>query len=150
MLRRSVLSSCWNKRFKGVHRTAVASYQYLKSLEDFPDGVKYYCSRDPNILENEIPLTEKPKSFTSNQFFWESQPRTIFITRKETKKSLEFLYTIATWVKSKFPKAKLLIEESNIGELAKTDLPIYVFPSSQKKELSRITDVIICLGGDGR
>lgn len=124
------------------------------SLFDLPDKVETYSTRDSGIseLENQIPISEKPKSFTCNQFFWKTEgPRTFFVTRKESPQSLQHLIEMSTWIKSNYPNTKLLIEESNIGSLKDGDqLPIYVFPSKQRTELSRVVDIIICLGGDGR
>jgi NAD kinase len=103
-------------------------------------------------MEERIPWTEQPRSFTCNQFFWGrgQSPRTIFVSRKETPQSLDCLYDIARWVKEEHPTARILIEESNVGELnALEDLPIFVFPTSERNQLSRIVDFIVCLGGDG-
>src|SRR3990167_2140516 len=137
-----------------THWRCCLSYQNIKmiSLYDIPSRVETYQEKIhfPPTVQNEKFITGQ-EPITNNQLFWANRkPEIIFVSRKDTPQSLYYLHQIAMWIKFNHPKTKLLVENGNATAFDATDLPVYTFLSSEKSELSRITDFVLCLGGDGR
>ncbi|CAM0142433.1 unnamed protein product [Umbelopsis sp. WA50703] len=81
---------------------------------------------------------------------WNQRPRTVLIIKKPNDiKTEAALVDVANWLHKEYPDLNIVVEPE-VAEHFRERLPfVYVIPSDQKGEYTRVIDFAITLGGDG-
>ncbi|KAF9933215.1 NADH kinase pos5 [Linnemannia zychae] len=81
---------------------------------------------------------------------WEEGPRTILIIKKPNDELTDkALIDVATWIKAKYPHTNIVVEPDVAENFAKSLPFIYTIPEGNRDEYTRVTDLVVTLGGDG-
>ncbi|KAF9420708.1 NADH kinase pos5 [Podila epigama] len=81
---------------------------------------------------------------------WEDGPRTVLIIKKPNDELTDkTLIEVATWIHDRYPHMNIVVEPDVAQEFAKVLPFVYVIPDDKRVEYTRVTDLVITLGGDG-
>ncbi|KAF9295770.1 NADH kinase pos5 [Linnemannia elongata] len=81
---------------------------------------------------------------------WEEGPRTILIIKKPNDDLTDkALVDVASWIHTKYPHTNIVVEP-DVADAFADSLPfVYTIPEGKRVEYTRVTDLVITLGGDG-
>ncbi|KAK3811454.1 MAG: ATP-NAD kinase-like domain-containing protein [Linnemannia gamsii] len=81
---------------------------------------------------------------------WDEGPRTILIIKKPNDEQTDkALVDVASWIHTKYPHTNVVVEP-DVAEAFAESLPfVYTIPEGKRVEYTRVTDLVITLGGDG-
>ncbi|KAG0267071.1 NADH kinase pos5 [Mortierella polycephala] len=132
-----------------------------KLTSELPTKVKMILDTPGESSKDITPIFDKEPSREIRQSFgttyggnyklsWEDGPRTILIIKKPHDEHTDkALIQVATWIHKEYPHANVVVEPSVAKEFAK-DLPfVYTIPDGKRVEYTRVTDLVVTLGGDG-
>ncbi|KAG0316763.1 NADH kinase pos5 [Dissophora globulifera] len=81
---------------------------------------------------------------------WEEEPRTILIIKKpEDEKTDKALVDVASWIHATYPHMNVVVEPDVAQEFAEQLPFLYTIPDNRRAEYTRVTDLVVTLGGDG-
>ncbi|KAF9937208.1 NADH kinase pos5 [Mortierella alpina] len=81
---------------------------------------------------------------------WEDGPRTILIIKKPNDEQTDnALVDVASWIHSQYPHINVVVEPDVAEEFAEQLPFVYSVPEGKRVEYTRVTDLVITLGGDG-
>ncbi|KAG0032596.1 NADH kinase pos5 [Podila clonocystis] len=81
---------------------------------------------------------------------WEDGPKTVLIIKKpHDEQTDKTLIEVASWIHEKYPHMNVIVEPDVAQEFAEQLPFVYVIPEGKRVEYTRVTDLVITLGGDG-
>ncbi|KAF9113227.1 NADH kinase pos5 [Mortierella sp. AM989] len=81
---------------------------------------------------------------------WEDTPRTILIIKKQNDEQTDkALIDVASWIHSKYPQMNVVVEPDVAQEFSRQLPFLYTIPENKRDEYTRVTDLVVTLGGDG-
>ncbi|KAG0363455.1 ATP-NAD kinase-like domain-containing protein [Gamsiella multidivaricata] len=132
-----------------------------KLTSELPTRIKMILDT-PGVFPKDLaPNTDKEPSREIVQSFgttyggnymlqWEDAPRTILIIKKPNDELTDkALVDVATWIHSTYPHMNVVVEPEVAHEFAGRLPFLYTIPDNKRVEYTRVTDLVVTLGGDG-
>ncbi|KAF8980981.1 NADH kinase pos5 [Entomortierella lignicola] len=112
-------------------------------------------SKDLAPETNNEPSREIRQSFGTTyggnyKLQWEEAPRTILIIKKQNDEQTDkSLVEVASWIHSNYPHMNVVVEPDVAREFSGKLPFLYTIPDNKRDEYTRVTDLVVTLGGDG-
>ncbi|KAG0325444.1 NADH kinase pos5, partial [Podila humilis] len=81
---------------------------------------------------------------------WHDGPKTVLIIKKPNDEQTDkTLIEVANWIHERYPTMNVVVEPDVAQEFAEKLPFVHVIPEGKRVEYTRVTDLVITLGGDG-
>ncbi|KAF9576775.1 NADH kinase pos5 [Mortierella alpina] len=117
-------------------------------IERFDSPLGQHTGKD--LIKSSLRAHEEDPLIGNYKLKWEDGPRTILIIKKPNDEQTDnALIDVASWIHSQYPQVNVVVEPDVAEEFADLLPFVYSIPEGKRVEYTRVTDLVITLGGDG-
>ncbi|KAF9174694.1 NADH kinase pos5 [Mortierella sp. AD011] len=113
----------------------------------FPKDLAPRTSNEPN---REIRQSFGTTYGGNYKLQWEDTPRTVLFIKKQNDELTDNSFVeVASWIHSTYPQINVVVEPDVAQEFSGKLPFLYTIPDGKRDEYTRVTDLVVTLGGDG-